>query len=140
MKPILATRQNQPEFMPAKKNIAKRKSRELENVATAPRRRLLAEKILTKTAYLKSATAKNGFEFLSQSQNETCESNMVLHLLFGAASQRLALAAWGGRVESLSKRKKPKAAKKLQITRRVPQVGCTLCWLAVLEISLLFAN
>jgi hypothetical protein len=27
---------------------------------------LLAEKILTKTAYLKSATAKNRFEFLSQ--------------------------------------------------------------------------
>jgi len=30
---------------------------------------------------------KNGFEFLSQSQKETCESKTVLVLLFGAASQ-----------------------------------------------------
>jgi len=50
---------------------------------------------LTQTACLKSAAAKNGFEFLRQSQNETCESNMVLYLLFGSATQRFALPALG---------------------------------------------
>jgi hypothetical protein len=68
LKPILATGQNQPELLPAKK-IPPKKSQELEN--------LLAEKILTKTAYLKNATAKKGFEFLSQLQRQPCESNMA---------------------------------------------------------------
>lgn len=44
-------------------------------------------------------------------------------------SQRWALAAVGGRVDSPPKRKKPKA-RKMPKTRRVPTVSCTLCWAA----------
>lgn len=49
------------------------------------------------------------------------------------ATERYALAAWGGSVDSPPKRRKLKATTKAEITRRVPQVGCTRCWAVVLE-------
>ena len=56
-------------------------------------------------------------------------------------SQRFALGAWGGSVDSPSKRKKLKEAKKAKITRCVPQVACTLCWaLAHIDFSLWFIH
>ena len=43
-------------------------------------------------------------------------------------SWQFALAAVGGRVDSPSRREKPKATKKAKKNRRVPTVSCTLKW------------
>jgi hypothetical protein len=45
-----------------------------------------------------------------------------------SGAQRSALAAVGGRADSLSKRRKAQSQKNAQKTRCVPTVSCTLCW------------
>jgi len=70
--------------------------------STKPTRNFADERKLfeRKNKNLKNATAKKmNLNFRANHKNETCESKTVLHLLFGAASQRLALAARADLVE-----------------------------------------
>ena len=97
------------------KSAAKRKRRELEN--------LLAEKILTKTAYLKNTTAKKVLNFYANHKSKPCESDMVLHLLFGAASQRFALPALGRAAERRPTGKMLRRGKMLGIAPESPASG-----------------
>jgi hypothetical protein len=61
----------------------------------------LPKKYWPNTLLWKVPPLKNSFEFMSQTQNQLCESKTYLVLLFGSAPQRLALAADGGRVSEM---------------------------------------
>jgi len=97
------------------RNHHQRKSRELEN--------LLAEKILTKTAYLKSATAKKRFEFLSQLSKRNLRIKDGFVLLFGSAPQRFALPALGRGRRSRPTRKRLRRRKLPEIAAESPASG-----------------
>ena len=77
-------------------------------------------------ADLKIPPLKTDFEFLSQSQNQTCYSKMVLVLLLGYPTVCVT-RVWAG-VDKVWDVEKAQSQKNACKSRRLPHVGCTLCW------------
>ena len=77
---------------------------------SATRKTLLEKRIVT-------------FQTRSQSQNKTCASKTVLHLLFGSACQRFALPALGRGRRSRPTRKMIRRMKLLEIAAESPASG-----------------
>jgi len=109
LKPISATRQSQPETMPTQKPPPTKKPRTCPQGAVP--KPACWKKYWPKLLTWKTPPLKIDLNFWANYRNETCESNMVLHLLFGTASQRIALPACGRVWTMLGNRKNSKPEK-----------------------------